>query len=337
MSTKAPQQEHSTEAFEADVSFAHWQLPDVTQDAIESPANLFGKKANHPEVEKQEQESVLPPTMAQIEDIRAQAEAEGFEQGQQEGYQNGLEKGRLEGLEQGHLQGLEQGQQQGYEQGIAEAQTQLEQLSQLIEQFQQPLAILDSQIELELLNLVSGLSRAVIGHELKTSPEHILAALRQGVDSLPIKEQQVTIRLHPQDAQLVEELYSEEQLQRNLWKIELDPSLSQGDCIVDSQRSRVDVTLETRMRSIFEQVAQQQSQLESQIQQQEKVLEQSQPSAASKSDIQNPQVGPSETEQAIIDQRAEPSVQVSLEPTVDPEPARHQGDQDAESPTPTTD
>ncbi|NMH65558.1 flagellar assembly protein FliH [Shewanella salipaludis] len=246
--------------------FSHWQLPDITSEQTDEPSNLFGKfgKAH---VREAQSETVLPPTMAEIEAIRVQAEQEGFAEGKQEGHSAGLEQGRLEGLEQGHAQGLEQGQQQGFEAGMAEAKVMLARFDSLLTQFEQPLAVLDADIEAELMSLSMSLARAVIGHELKTHPEHILAALRQGIDALPIKEQSVSLRLHPDDAALVNDVYSQAQLERNKWQIDEDPSLQPGDCILDSRRSLVDMRLESRIDTVFEPLRQQRAHLQQEIQQ----------------------------------------------------------------------
>lgn len=232
--------------------FEHWELPEIAQERAPSSLNMFGRHSLQMQVEElTEVESILPPTLSEVEDIRAQAEQEGFNEGQEKGFNEGLEKGRLEGLEQGHTEGFTQGQQQGYQEGLQTASEMLQRFESLLSQFEAPLSILDTEIEKELLNTTMVLAKAVIGHELKTYPEHILAALRQGVDSLPIKEQKINVRVTPSDETLISELYSQAQLERNHWEIEADPSLSPGDCIIKSGRSHIDMTVETRIQHVF--------------------------------------------------------------------------------------
>lgn len=256
-----------------DNDFSQWQLPDVTQPQVSDPANLFGHTARVSHVQA-EIEHIQPPTMAEIEQMRAEAEAEGFEEGKQQGLQSGLEEGRLQGLEQGHNEGFAQGLQQGIEEGLSQARTLVGRFEALLEQFQRPLSLLDNEIELALINLSMGLAKAVVGNELKTHPEHILAALRQGVDALPIKEQAVTIRVNPIDAVLIQQFYSQAQLERHQWQLDEDPILNLGDCILTSQRSAVDLRLSTRLDSVFAELNEQQAYLAQQIQQQKQSLEQ---------------------------------------------------------------
>lgn len=251
--------------------FSHWQLPDVTVVDTTVKENLFGRSAAVKEAVEVEQQ-VLPPTLVEIETIRAEAETEGFEQGQQQGYQEGLEKGRLSGLEQGHQEGFSQGEEQGYQHGLTQAQQQVQQFEALMQQLVAPLSLLDTEIEQSLVNLSMTLAKAVIGHELQVHPEHVLAALRQGIDALPLKEQGVNVRLHPEDVTLVEQLYGSAQLQKNRWEIESDPSLRRGECIISNDRSRVDMGLENRIKAVFENLVHSESHLEQQKLQQQQTL-----------------------------------------------------------------
>jgi flagellar assembly protein FliH len=265
--SKSPKNTLNTDDEQA---FRHWQLPDMTKDSSLEPSNMFGKfsEAHTPTPVAGAEKSMAPPTMAQIEDIRAAAEQEGLEQGKQEGHQQGLEQGRLEGLEQGHQQGFAQGEQQGLEAGQAKINQLVEQFNQIINQFERPLSILDNEIEAELLAMTISLAKSVIGHELKTHPEHILLAFRQGVDALPLKEQRVKLRLNQADAEIVNQCYSAEQLDKNQWQIDIDPSLSNGDCIIESVRSSVDLRVEQRINQVFSELDAQSNQLAKNVQQQ---------------------------------------------------------------------
>ncbi|MGI2002323.1 flagellar assembly protein FliH [Shewanella frigidimarina] len=265
--SKSPKDALNTDS---EYEFSHWQLPDITKDSSLEPSNLFGQfsEAHTPTPIIGAEKSMAPPTMAQIEDIRAAAEQEGFEQGKQEGHQQGLEQGRLEGLEQGHQQGFTQGEQQGLEAGQIKVNELIAQFNHIISQFELPLSILDNEIEAELLAMTISLAKSVIGHELKTHPEHILSALRQGVDALPLKEQLVKLRFNQADAELVNQCYSAEQLQKNQWQIDIDPTLANGDCMIESVRSAVDLRVEQRISQVFSELDAQSNQLAKNVQQQ---------------------------------------------------------------------
>lgn len=243
-----------------------WQLPDVGASLAAPDTNVFGRKT--PQYKPVEQpKKIQPPTLAEIEQIRAEAEQEGLAQGHAEGLKKGLEDGRLEGLQAGHEEGYAQGKEQGLEDGLAEATAKMQRLDELLTQFEQPLKLLDVQVEQSLLTLVQTLAKQTLHHELHTHPDVILAALRAGIDALPIKEQRVSVRLHPEDEALVSELYGEAQLAKNNWVLERDPSLSRGSCMVDSQRSQVDMQLEQRITAVFAGIDDRQQQLAGEAQQ----------------------------------------------------------------------
>ncbi|QYJ88742.1 flagellar assembly protein FliH [Shewanella halotolerans] len=267
---KKPQEGQGVHTTQAD--FSHWQLPDVTPVVNEPKENMFGRIAPQ-KAAKPIDEPVMPPTLEEIESIRAEAEAEGFAQGQEAGMAKGLEEGRLKGLEQGHEEGYRQGQAQGMEAGLAEAKQTIAKFEALMQQLSMPLSLLDTEIEQALVQLSMTLAKAVIGHELKTHPEHILAALRQGVDALPLKEQGAHLRLHPEDLAIVERLYESAQLTKNHWELEADPTLSRGECIVSNSRSRVDMGLEHRIKAVFDKLIASEQRLEQQRLQQIAAME----------------------------------------------------------------
>lgn len=272
MKPNSPDKPNEDNKPESEMDFSHWQIPDVTQAVPEDVSNLFGRKAAQQE-QVEEAEAFSPPTLSEIEDIRKQAEQDGFVEGKEEGYQAGIESGRLDGLKQGHSEGFEQGREQGYQEGVEQAKVLINRFESILSQFEKPMQLLDSEIEQEIIQLTMKLSKAVVGHELKTHPEHVLSALRLGVDSLPIKEQGINIRLHPDDYQLVQELYSVNQLEKNRWELEADPSLSPGDCVINSLRSSVDMRLDTRINAIFEELEGHQQHLSQTIDQQKQELD----------------------------------------------------------------
>ncbi len=250
----------------AENEFQHWQLPDVNER--DDPEDTLFERQPHAPAEAEEPEPVVEPlTLAELERMQAQAEEEAREAGREAGYQEGLEKGRLDGLSQGHEEGFDQGRQQGVQQGLAEAKGLIERLERLIRHIENPAAVVDAQVETGLLNLTTNLAKAVIGSEIKTHPEHILTAMRQGIDALPVKKQDVTIRLNPADAGLVEQAYSAAQLERNKWEIESDPTLSQGDCIIGSLKSEVDMGLNLRTEAVLNYLTERQTQLRKQLRQ----------------------------------------------------------------------
>ncbi|WP_298768897.1 flagellar assembly protein FliH [uncultured Shewanella sp.] len=240
--------------------FSHWELPDVTLCNDEDVADIFGRQASPVstrvptdlDTESNEQEeSILPPTLSEIEAIQQDAQQAGFEHGKAQGFGEGLEKGRLTGLEQGHKEGFVQGEAQGYEEGMKQAQAKMAQFDALLSQFTQPLALLDLEIEGQLISLVKQLAEGVIMHELTLAQEHIVHVLRHGLDALPIKKQQITIRVNPIDGDVIRQLYQNNEQASQGWHIEDDPSVSQGGLMMRCEPSELDLSVENRLKAVF--------------------------------------------------------------------------------------
>jgi flagellar assembly protein FliH len=184
--------------------------------------------------------------LEQIEAIQREAQKEGFTVG--------YEEGRKEGREQGYKKGYQEGSQAGFAEGMkagqTEVQTQVENLSQILGFMSRPLHELDTVVEEELVLLTTAIARQLIRRELKTSPGEIVAVVRQAVSLLPAANQGVCVHLHPADAQLVQEVLAFKNAEQN-WRIQEDPTLSRGGCLVDSTLSRIDASVETRLGAVI--------------------------------------------------------------------------------------
>ena len=232
-----------------------WELPSIDKQRNakeESKTDVFNRrhdwKYEPPEIE----EEVLPPTAEEIEAIRADAHADGFNQGQQEGYAQGLKEGHA----QGHEQGLAQGLAEGTEQGLANGQQQIEEhlaaLQVLITNLQKPVAKVEKNLEKELVLLAVSLARSVIRSEVKTNDNLIFQALSEGLKVLPIQESRYQIHLNPQDLALLTAHFSAEEIEKHHWNLIENPGFSRGGCEVITESNAVDVTIERRVRDVLD-------------------------------------------------------------------------------------
>ena len=157
----------------------------------------------------------------------------------------------LEALER---QAREEGYAQGLAQGLAEARAQgrerVVRLDAICTQAARPLAELDTTVEQELAQLAVIIARRVIAHELATQPERIADVVRQAATALPSAARELRVRLHPDDVALLRELEAVE----SHWQLVADATLKRGDCVLESGRSRLDATLETRLAALVDAV-----------------------------------------------------------------------------------
>lgn len=162
------------------------------------------------------------PTVSDLEALEREARAEGFATGLAEGRKAALQeleeqRARLEGILLGAAR---------------------------------PLAGMDEATEQELARLALVIARRVIGHELTVTPELILRTVREAVLALPSASRQLRVYLHPDDLALLRALEATEQH----WQLLADPSQQRGDCRLESDSSRLDARVETRLAAVVDAV-----------------------------------------------------------------------------------
>ncbi|MCF2859385.1 flagellar assembly protein FliH [Pseudoalteromonas sp. SMS1] len=238
-----------------------WPIPNVKEDlsglAGRSTAMGTPLEELYTKTERQAEPETIEPeiptlTLEELEQIRQDAYDEGLKQGHEQGYIEGFEKGAKEGNEAGLKEGIEVGKQQGLEDAKPLIEERLQMFSTLVDKINAPLQQVDEACEKQLIQLVSLLAQQVTFHELKTSPELILQALKKGLDALPIADVQLKVHLHPEDLTLVEEAYGADILHKQKWQLIPEPTLERGGCEIKSPISSIDLTVKTRLTEILE-------------------------------------------------------------------------------------
>jgi len=178
--------------------------------------------------------SLEPPgsllTAAQLEQIQKQA------------YEEGFERGKKEGFSFGHKEALAEGRKR--------LQETVEGMEALFQALETPFDQLDDQVEQELVTLAIAIVKQLVRREIKTDPGQILGVVREAIGILPVSSRNVRLVLHPEDAELVREVYATTETELG-WKIVEDPVLARGGCRVLTDTSQVDATLESRLSSLI--------------------------------------------------------------------------------------
>jgi len=169
--------------------------------------------------------STPPPSAAHLEDLEAQAAREGHERGYAEGYA------------------------QGRAQGMADVAAEAQQLRAVLAHMAAPVAELDGRTEQALVALMLELARRLVQQELVADPTKMLGIVRDAVSHLAQPVRGLRVRLHPDDARVVNEHLSSEEGGES-WVIVADRKMMPGDCIVESDTSRVDARLDTRQAQL---------------------------------------------------------------------------------------
>lgn len=162
-----------------------------------------------------------------------------------------IETWEREGRDAGHKEGYKE----GYEKGLAEAvkatRDEFDQRKQafenLLHSLSQPLDDIDEAAEQQILQLIVVLAQQLVRRELRLEPGEVIAVIRESIALLPASAQNIQVRLNPEDAALVRELLSGGEGQ---WQLIDDPLISRGGCCIESNTSRIEATLESRLAAL---------------------------------------------------------------------------------------
>ena len=166
-----------------------------------------------------------PPSAAHLEELEAEA--------------------AREGQARGHAEGLAQ----GYAAGVAAATAEAQRLRELLAHIAAPVAELDAKTEQALVALMLELARRLVQQELIVDPAKMLGIVRDAVGHLAQPVRGLRVRLHPDDARIVGEHLSADEIGES-WTIVADHKMMPGDCVVESDTSRVDARLDTRQAQL---------------------------------------------------------------------------------------
>jgi flagellar assembly protein FliH len=207
-----------------------WALPSFDPE-IPEPEPEPEPEALVEEIEEVPLEEVQPLTLEELESIRQDAYNEGFAIGEKEGFHSTQLKVRQEA-----------------EVALA---TKLKSLERLMGHLMAPIAEQDSQIERSMVELVEHITRQVIQRELKMDSSQIERVLREALKLLPMGAGNVRIFIHPQDFEQIKALRDRHE---ETWRIVEDEALQPGGCRVESEHSRIDATVETRITQALAQL-----------------------------------------------------------------------------------
>ncbi|WP_159653617.1 flagellar assembly protein FliH [Vibrio atypicus] len=231
-----------------------WGMPDYTSDthgkAKETAMNY--DPSWMPSLPETAEEAPVELTDEEVELIKQQAYQEGLHQGQEAGFKQGYEKGKEQGLEEGHSEGLEAGKLEGVAAGQEFIQQQVQTFVGLANQFAQPLELMNAQVEKQLVDMVLTLVKEVVHVEVQTNPQVILDTIKQSVESLPISGHAITLKLHPDDVEIIRSSYGEEELNFRNWTLMPEPALNRGDVQIEAGESSVNYRMEERIRNVIQ-------------------------------------------------------------------------------------
>lgn len=205
--------------------FESWALPSFDPPKPEPEPE---PEPEPPEMEEVPLEEVQPLTLEELESIRQEAYNEGFAIGEKEGFHSTTLKVRQEA-----------------ETALA---AKIASLELLMANLFEPIAEQDTQIEKSLVDLVQHITKQVIKRELAIDSTQIEHVMRDALKLLPLGVENVRLYVNPQDFAQVKVLRERHE---ETWRIVEDESLLPGGCRVETEHSRIDASVESRVTQVM--------------------------------------------------------------------------------------
>ena len=203
----------------------HWQF-----GAVDAPETVAAAAIAVPAEEVAEE----LPIAAGVDEAEHQALVE---QARQEGYARGLAEGQE--------QTAREWQQRMDDYVAGQGREAAERLAALAQAFETSLSGLQQKMAQDVLQLACDIARQVVRHEIAGNPRAMLPVVREALEMLVSEGRPATVRIHPADwAALEAPLRTEFGAARVQWVP--DPTLTPGDCSVESAGAVVDGSLEKR-------------------------------------------------------------------------------------------
>lgn len=167
-----------------------------------------------------------PPSLEEIQQIRDDA--------QREGYDEGLTQGRAEGLAQAQ----------------GEMRRLTAQIEGILDNFSRPLARLENEVVAALGDLAVRIAGGLVGRAYQADPELLAGLVGEAVDAAGGAAREVEVRLHPDDIAALTPVLTLAPATR----LVADPALARGDLRVHAESVRIDGSLDARLRGALDTV-----------------------------------------------------------------------------------
>lgn len=232
-------------------AFDRWALPSFDEGDVstllpsggtaEEPVDAESSRLAEPVAQGKDVplEEVKPLTLEELEAIRQEVYQEAYNEGFSVGERDGLHAGQVKARQEAEVQ----------------LQAKVQRLEQLMEHLFEPIAQQDQQLEQALLDVLIRVSREVIQRELHSDSSQLRQVLQGALKLLPMGAGNITLYVNPQDFELVKALRERHAEQ---WRIFEDDSLLPGGCRIETEHSRIDATIETRLNEAIKQLYEQQ-------------------------------------------------------------------------------
>ena len=167
---------------------------------------------------------VRPQTVEEIEALQKQA----YEEAKKAGYAEGLKT------------------------GLQEMTLKANQLQAVINFLKNPLEEMDQKVENQLVELSMAIARQLLRKESSVDEQHISTLIHESLEFLPVKARNINVRLNPADILLLNK--ADIDTNEQSWTCISDAGVTAGGCVIESDTSHVDASMEKRVEQLVDQL-----------------------------------------------------------------------------------
>ncbi|NLW40869.1 MAG: hypothetical protein GXY96_08085 [Tissierellia bacterium] len=169
-----------------------------------------------------------------------------YQESKDEGYDAGYEMG----LEKGYKEGYEA----GYKEGKEEANKLIEEALCIKNEYIKTRSNLLKELEQEIIQLVIAIYEKVIYKKVEEDEELIVSLIANGIDNLEVSEK-LTIIVSKEDYEMVNRskdiILAKASLINDL-EIRVNSNMEKGDCILETSKGSVDVSIKDQLKEVKE-------------------------------------------------------------------------------------
>jgi flagellar assembly protein FliH len=155
---------------------------------------------------------------------------------------------------QAYLRGFNKGEKAGLESAAEKIGSLRRMLDEAVEALRHARNRIQRDTEKEILELVLAVAGRIVGHEVQTNREAIVAVVREALQKVE-NQDTVVIKMNPADIDFLDRLRLPlSSLSRNPdgLRIEADDSVGIGGCLVETDGGEIDARIESRLRIVGE-------------------------------------------------------------------------------------
>ena len=188
--------------------------------------------------------SIIESAKREAENLKEEKKKEGHGEGYREGYESGFHEGNSKGYEE------------GFSQGRSESEKLIEEANKIKKEYLQEREKTLGSIEKDVISLVLHTCEKILNQSLIENEETIVDLVLKGIASLDNKDS-VIVRVSKEDFEKVEEskenILSKASLIESL-DIKWDSNLQKGECVVESSKGSVEVSISTQIDKMKEMI-----------------------------------------------------------------------------------